>query len=113
MLVDILSGVFSGGAYGLNVYGKKNAPPNVCHFVGAMRADTFVDEDELKEGMDGLIRMLKNAPKREGKDRIYIHGEKEFEKEDENTETVPLYIRVYEDLKSIGEEFSVKPPKEA
>ncbi len=113
MLVDILSGVFSGGAYGLNVYGKKGMPPNVCHFVGAMRADTFVSEDELKNGMDGLIRMVKDAPKRAGKDRIYVHGEKEFEKEDQNTDTVPLYIKVYEDLKSIGEEFGIKPPREA
>ena len=112
MLVDILSGVFSGGAFGLDVYGKKNAPPNVCHFVGAIRPDAFVDEETLKNGMDGLIRMVKNAPKREGKDRIYVHGEKEFEKEEENVKTVPLYIRVYEDLKKLGEEFGVNPPEE-
>ncbi len=111
LLVDILSGVFSGGAFGLDVYGKKNAPPNVCHLVGAIRPDTFVDEETLKNGMDALITMVKNVPPREGKNRIYVHGEKEFEKEEENTDSVPLYIKVYEDLKKLGDEFGVNPPE--
>lgn len=109
MLVDIMSGVFSGGAFGLDVYGKKNAPPNVCHFIGAIRADTFIAPEDLKDGMDRLIRMVKNAPKREGKDRIFVHGEKEFENEERNVETVPLYVKVYEDLMALAEEFGINP----
>jgi len=52
--------------------------------------------------------MLKNAPKAEGKERIYIHGEKEFEKEDERKEEVPLYCKVYDNIKEICQEFGVK-----
>jgi len=35
-LVDIFTGVFSSGAWGTDVYGKKNAPSQVSHFLGAI-----------------------------------------------------------------------------
>ncbi len=101
LLVDIFSGVFSSGAWGTDVYGKKGQPANVCHFLGAISPEAFVGLEEISSNMDNIIRMLKNAPKAPGKDRIYIHGEKEFEKEEENTEEVPLYYKVYQDIKEI------------
>jgi L-2-hydroxycarboxylate dehydrogenase (NAD+) len=36
--------------------------------------------EEFKKSMDAYIRELKAAPKAAGHDRIYIHGEKEFER---------------------------------
>jgi len=36
--------------------------------------------DSFKRDMDTLIEMLKNSPKAAGEERIFIHGEKEFEK---------------------------------
>ncbi len=110
LLVDIATGVFSGGSFGLRVYGKKGAPPDVCHFIGAMRPDTFVEEDVLKNQMDSLVKMLKESQKREGKERIYIHGEKEFENEKKNKVTVPLYIKVYKSLEDVAKEFGIQAP---
>ena len=50
--------------------------------------------------MDDLIRRLKNSPKAEGQERIYIHGEKEFEMEQKyRREGIPLHFKVYEDLR--------------
>jgi LDH2 family malate/lactate/ureidoglycolate dehydrogenase len=58
--------------------------------------------------MDDLIRRLKNSRKAEGHDRIYVHGEKEFELEEKyRREGIPLYYKVYDDLKAIGEEMGV------
>jgi len=55
--------------------------------------------------MDDLIRRLKNSRKAEGQDRIYLHGEKEFELEEKyRKEGIPLYHKVYDDLKAISEE---------
>lgn len=107
-LVDIFSGVFSSGAWGLHVYGKKGEPPNVCHFLGAINPEAFVGLEEIERNMDDLIHMLKSAQKAEGKDRIYIHGEKEFEKEEERQEKVPLYYKVYENIKAICEELNLE-----
>jgi LDH2 family malate/lactate/ureidoglycolate dehydrogenase len=58
--------------------------------------------------MDGMIRRLKNSNKAEGQERIYIHGEKEFELEEKHRkEGIPLYYKVYDDLKAIGDEVGV------
>ncbi len=107
LLVDIFSGVFSSGAWGTRVYGRKGEPAGVSHFLGAISPEAFVGLEEISSNMDDLIRMVKGAPKAPGKDRIYIHGEKEFEKEEENREEVPLYHKVYEDIREISSDLGV------
>ncbi len=111
VLVDILTGVLSGGAYANLVYAKKEGqvvPPNVCHFFMALKIENFVDLDVFKEKMDDLIDRLKNSAKAEGQNRIYIHGEKEYERyEKHKKEGVPLQEKVYEILKEIGQERDV------
>ena len=44
--------------------------------------------------MDDLQQRMKNAPKAAGQDRIYIHGEKEYEQvERRSLEGIPLIPR--------------------
>ncbi len=112
LLVDILCGVLSGSGYLNTLYPKtpdgKPLPSKVAHFFGAMRVDAFRPVDEVKRDMDDLIRRLKNSAKAEGHDRIYVHGEKEFETEEKNRQSgIPLYYKVYDDLKAIAEEVGV------
>ena len=61
--------------------------------------------------MDGYISMLKNSKKAEGKDRIYVAGEKEYEAEAKNAEVLSIQTKVFETLNQIGGEFglSLKP----
>jgi L-2-hydroxycarboxylate dehydrogenase (NAD+) len=112
LLVDILSGVLSGSGY-LNLLYPKTAegkplPSRVGHFFGAIRIDSFRPLEGFKKDMDDLIRRLKSSAKAEGQDRIYIHGEKEFELEAKyRKEGIPLFYKVYEDLKAIGQEVGV------
>ncbi len=113
LLVDILSGVISGSGYLNLLYPKtpegKPLPSKVGHFFGALRADFFRPAEELKRDMDDLIRRLKNSGKAEGQERIYVHGEKEFELEEKyRREGIPLYYKVYNDLKAIGDEVNVE-----
>jgi LDH2 family malate/lactate/ureidoglycolate dehydrogenase len=112
LLVDILSGVLSGSANTNLLYPKtpdgKPLPSLVGHFFGAMRVDFFRPVDDFKKDMDDLIRRLRNSPKAEGCDRIYIHGEKEFELEEKyRKEGIPLFYKVYDDLKAIAGEVGV------
>ena len=109
LLVDILCGVLSGSGYANLLYPKtpegKPLPSLVSHFFGALRVDSFRPVEEFKKDMDDLIRRLKNSAKAEGQSRIYIHGEKEFELEEKyRKEGIPLYYKVYEDLKAIASE---------
>ena len=112
LLVDIFSGVLPGSAYLNLLYPKtpegKPLPSLVGHFFGAIRIDYFRPAEEFKRDMDDLIRRLKNSRKAEGHDRIYVHGEKEFELEEKHRKDgIPLYYKVYDDLQAIGEEVGV------
>ncbi len=113
LLVDVLCAVLSGAAYANRVYPKDEEgnplPSAIGHFFGAWRVDAFRPVDEFKAAMDDLQRRLKETPKAEGQDRIYIHGEKEHEAAERNArEGVPLNPKVAADLQAIGEELGVE-----
>ena len=110
--VDIFSAVLSGAAHSTMVYPKnpdgKPLPANLGHFFGAWSISAFRQVSEFKRDMDDLLRGLKDAPKAEGEERIYIHGEKEYEKTDlYNREGIPLNPKVAADLRSLAREIGV------
>jgi L-2-hydroxycarboxylate dehydrogenase (NAD+) len=112
LLVDILCGVLPGATYADLAYPKtpdgKSLPSKIGHFFGAWRVDAFRPVDEFKAAMDDLQQRLKNAPKAEGQDRIYVHGEKEYEEaERRSREGIPLNPKVAADLQAIAEELAI------
>jgi len=115
LLVDILSGVLAGAAFGPNVdHADEPSPANVGHFFTALKIEAFRPVDDFKKAMDRLILQMKNAPKVPGHERIYIHGEKEFERADRCAkEGIPLKEEIINALKLEGEksgvEFDVSP----
>lgn len=111
--VDVFCAVLSGAAYANLVYPKtpdgKPLPANLGHFFGAWRVDGFRPVDEFKAAMDDLQQRLKAVPKAEGQARIYIHGEKEYEKTEEyRRDGIPLNPKVVADLKAIAQEVGVE-----
>ncbi len=112
LVVDILSGVLSGSANTTLVYPRtpegKPLPSLVGHFFGCLRVDFFRPLAEFKCDMDDMIRRLKGSPKAEGAERIYIHGEKEFAFEEKyRREGIPLYHKVYENLRAVAADAGV------
>ena len=110
LVADICSGVLSGSAFGTNLYAKKDAPAKVSHFFGAIKIGAFIELALFKSMMDEYINMLKNSEKANGKERIFIHGEKEFELYEQQKEEVRIYYKVVEELRKIAEEVNVKAP---
>jgi LDH2 family malate/lactate/ureidoglycolate dehydrogenase len=115
LLVYILSAILPGAAYADLVYPRdangKPLPSNIGHFFGAMRIDGFRPVDEFKSDMDELITRIKNAPRAAGAERIYVHGEKEYEKEaDRRVNGIPLHGKVLDTLKKIGDDLKVPFP---
>ena len=108
VMVDILCGVLSGAGFAALVGGKKG-PANVGHFFAAMRVDAFRPLGEFKAAMDSLLRSLKDSPKAEGQGRIFVAGEKEFEREQEyRLDGIPLYHKVLQDVQRIGKDLDVE-----
>lgn len=110
LLVDILCGVLSGAAFADRVGKPSSANPgsNVGHFFAAIHIEAVRDLPGFKADMDSMIRLLKEAPKAEGQERIYIHGEKEFERAERYRQNgVPLLEAVIAALKEAGEKAGV------
>jgi LDH2 family malate/lactate/ureidoglycolate dehydrogenase len=111
LMADIFSGILSGAAFGPYVYPSKDgkqAPGNVGHFFGALAIDSFRPIADFKRAMDEIIGALKLAAKVPGQDRIYIHGEKEFEIEEERRQKgIPLHDQVTASLKTLANDVQV------
>ena len=109
LMVDIFSGVLAGSAFGKDV-GRPhtNRPADVGHFFAAVKIEAFRPIDDFKRDMDALLNQLKEAPKAAGQERIYIHGEKEFELSERYArEGVPLMSEVVKSLIQVGDEVGV------
>lgn len=115
LAVEIFSAVLPGALYANKVYPKdstgKPLPSGIGHFFGAVRIDAFRPKEEFRQDMDELIRILKKAPKARGADRIYIHGEKEYEEAEKNTKHgISLNSKVVQDLRNIAKQVGVPDP---
>lgn len=110
LLVDIFAGVLAGSAFGENVYGSSSSSAaGVGHFFAAIKIEAFRELDAFKKDMDELLTQLKESPKAEGEERIYIHGEKEFENADRAAlEGISLSETTVNILKKSGHEDGVE-----
>ncbi|MDD3776746.1 MAG: Ldh family oxidoreductase [Actinomycetota bacterium] len=115
IMVDILCGALSGAA-NLTHVGFPHEPreSDVSHFFMAINIESFRPLIDFKKQMDTLIEELKQSPKAQGQDRIFVAGEKEFENEEYNQKHgIPLLVNVVRDLEKngqkIGVPFNLKP----
>lgn len=109
LLVDILSGVLSGAAVSTDVgHPDKPGRADVGHFFAALSVDLFRPAEEFKTEMDELLRRMQRAPKAPDRDRIYVHGEKEFEHAERcEAEGVPVLASVVDSLRETGARLGV------
>jgi LDH2 family malate/lactate/ureidoglycolate dehydrogenase len=86
-MVEILSASLSGGAFMKDLLGYApdgaRRPFMIGHFFLAIDIEHFVPVELSKSITGGILRALQAARKAPGQDRIYVAGEKEFEKEQE------------------------------
>jgi len=109
LLVEILCGVLSGSAFGAGVDSDPhNRHSRIGHCFAALRIDAFRPLDAFKQDMDALFAQLTQSPKAAGHERIYIHGEKEFERSQQALhEGVPVMAEVVRALIADGLEAGV------
>lgn len=113
--VEIFSALLSGAAFSTLTYPKSPTgsplPANLGHFFGAWRIDCFRPVEDFRAGMDDLLALLRDAPRADGCERIFIHGEKEEEATIENRRRgIPVNDRVWQELFALGKELGVEFP---
>jgi LDH2 family malate/lactate/ureidoglycolate dehydrogenase len=117
LLVEILSGVLSGSGLAMEVgspLSTEGPPANVGHFFIAIDIGSFRRFPDFTADLEKLLDWLVHSPKVPGQSRIYIHGEKEFERTAEARKRgVPVLSEVVRELKtrgqSIGVPFDLEP----
>jgi len=113
LMVDILSAVLSDANYGAKQEGltsMRPEPSNVGHFFMAFQVEGFRPLEEFKKTMDQALQAIKDSPKAPGHNRIYIHGEPEFEAEEQRRKTgIKLHPLVEMSLKNIAQEVGINP----
>jgi LDH2 family malate/lactate/ureidoglycolate dehydrogenase len=83
LIVDILTGVLSGGGFGRAVQGlyADTAVPNNCaHFFLALDIDAFGDHDEFLDRAGALASEVLSSPTAPGVDRTLLPGQLEAER---------------------------------
>jgi LDH2 family malate/lactate/ureidoglycolate dehydrogenase len=109
VMVDILSGVLAGAGFADSR--RRNADPtraDIGHFFAAIDIARFRDLDAFKADMDDLLQALKDSPKAEGQDRIYVAGEPEWECEARRRrEGIPIAPGLVEQLRAVSADMAV------
>ncbi|MEA2787196.1 MAG: hypothetical protein QOF71_3300 [Candidatus Eremiobacteraeota bacterium] len=110
LLVDILCGVLSGGAFGNDLPSPSDGPlpGKISHFFAAFKIDGFRDPEQFKADMDTELRAFKDSAKAPGHERIYVAGEIEHEKTLYNREHgVPVHVKVWDGLQTMASNLGV------
>jgi LDH2 family malate/lactate/ureidoglycolate dehydrogenase len=104
-MMDVLSGVLTGSAYGSDVVGPyvPDRRSGCGHLVLALRIDAFLDPADFARRIDDLIGSTKAVPLAEGVEEIFHPGEIENRAEARGrVEGVVLPDRTIEDLRALG-----------
>jgi len=110
LLVDILCGVLSGGAFGNDLPNPSDGPlpGKISHFFAAFKIDGFRDPEQFKADMDTELRAFKDSAKAPGHERIYVAGEIEHEKTLYNREHgVPVHVKVWDGLQKLAADLGI------
>lgn len=114
MLMEVLSGVFSGSAFGgdvRNPFTGLDGPQGTGHFFLAIKADLFMPLASFEARMQTLTRRVKEQPRAQGFDEILLPGEPGTREEHKRRrQGIPLTPDIVASLQSEGERAGVPFP---
>jgi len=108
LMVDILSGVITGGAFQghlKGMYKNPEDPSATAHLMLVINPLAILSRESFEKRMTEFVQTLKATPVNPGADEILLPGELEYRIERERlSEGIPLPRAVFEDLTRIREE---------
>lgn len=113
VMVEILSSALSGGPFMKDLLGVapdgSRRPYMLGHFFLAIDVEHFVPLEEFRRTTGAILRGLQAARKAPGHDRIYVAGEKEYEKEQEVRQRgIPINPNLRRELQVMRDELGLK-----
>jgi LDH2 family malate/lactate/ureidoglycolate dehydrogenase len=114
LMVDIFSGVLTGGGFGKGVksmYKDLTQPANVGHFLVALNIEAFMPKKMFYDRMRTLIDSIKSAKRRDGTIEIHVPGERKMQtKQERLAHGIRLDEPTLKELREIGLQYSVNMP---
>jgi LDH2 family malate/lactate/ureidoglycolate dehydrogenase len=111
LVVDVLSGVLSGAAYGPNIVSLHDMAHDVAggFFLQAIDIAAFMDLDEFEERLGDLIAEIRSSPLTSGVEHIYLPGEIEFLTKQERMENgIPVPSNLLQKLDQLAAELGIE-----
>ena len=107
VMVDALTGVLTGSAFGLTPFANPGAQ-DVGHLFIAIDIRQFMPVAEFKSRMDSLIGEIRSSPLAYGVEAIYLPGELEYRREQERRrDGVPIEAERLNALRALGQELDL------
>ncbi len=105
LLVELLTGGLSGGAFSYETYKEKG---RISHTFVALKLDLFANPSDIIENVTRLTEDIRQSKKAQGQKRIYIHGEKEYEKREQSLKSgIELDKATIEMLKDLADDIDI------
>ena len=103
-MIEVLTGVLSG-----SVPAPLQSPwIDIAHFFGALRIDAFRPVAEFSQMLADMGQALRDTPRVEGAERVYVPGDKEREARERHLQQgIPLYPEVAESLRRVSRDLAV------
>ncbi|HDR4695483.1 Ldh family oxidoreductase [Bacillus cereus] len=114
MMVDLLTGVLSGGLFAANVNRQREDSSIVAgssHTFIAFDFSQYISQDEWEIRINQWISMIKNSKKCDGVNEILIPGEKEKNTlQTRRKQGIPLSMKQIKQFISLAEEVNIEHP---
>ena len=110
MVVELMTGVMSGGVTSAYVR-KKKEEELCCHMFAAVDYSIFTDDKAaLEKQFSDYMQMIRESEKVEGQERIYMPGDKEREHAQAARQSgIPVNGATYEELAAVCKRRGLDP----
>lgn len=106
MIAEILSSVISMGTTSNHV--EENGVAGVCHFFCAVDPAIFGDAAAIQHHLETYLEELRQSPKAQGQERIFIHGEKAAEAYQRRiNQGITVNDRVMSEMKDLADDLGM------
>ncbi|MEM3577907.1 MAG: Ldh family oxidoreductase [Candidatus Bathyarchaeia archaeon] len=113
LVLDLLCGLVTGSCYLRNVKALDDfsGRSGTGFFIEAIDIESFIPYKEYEEKIASYAKEVKDCPKRDGVNEIFLPGEIEKRELERRVKLgIPLDQEVVSALKKLAERFGVKPP---
>lgn len=107
VLCELFTGILSGGTTSNHIY-KTPGRANIAHCFIAVDYAMFGDKQEIRARFSRFLQELRQTRRAEGRERVYVHGEKEAESRQQRlAEGIPVNAVTFDELHSIALELGI------